>query len=90
MTRVYDIRDLVTGDPAARDELVENILDIIRTTIDRDSWVQGGGLVGSVKELGGQIVVTQTAENHRELAALLKALRGQTPTVPQLPETGGK
>ncbi len=58
-----------------RAELVANILDLIRTTIDRESWVQGGGTVGSVKELGGQIIVTQTSENHRSMLELLGKLR---------------
>lgn len=60
-----------------RTEMVTQILDLVRNTIDRDSWIDNGGRVGSIAELSGQIVVTQTADNHTRLLDLLKQLREQ-------------
>ena len=59
----------------SRQQQVENVLDLVRGTIDRDSWANEGGTVGSIKELGGQIIVTQTAENQRWVGDLLGKLR---------------
>jgi general secretion pathway protein D len=58
----------------SRQELIDSILSLIRETIDRDSWAQAGGR-GSVRELGGQIIVTQTAQNQSSLLDLLGQLR---------------
>ena len=61
----------------SRQELVDSILDMIRTTIAPDTW-QGGaaaGTTGSIRELNGQIIVTQTPENHRKVQDLLAQLR---------------
>jgi len=61
----------------SRQELVDNILDMIRSTIAPDTW-QGGpaaGTTGSIRELNGQIIVTQTPENHRKVQDLLAQLR---------------
>ena len=59
----------------SREDMVNSILDLIRATIDRDSWEANSGTVGSIRELGGQIIVRQTAENHRLLVDLLRRLR---------------
>ena len=59
----------------SRAELIQQILDLIRSTIDPDSWRANSGTIGSIAELGGQLVVTQTAENHRSLLDLLAQLR---------------
>lgn len=58
-----------------RAELVTNILDMIRSTISPDTWRENGGVVGSIREFGGQMIVTQTPENHRALMNLLAQLR---------------
>ena len=66
----------VTETTVTRQELINSILELIQETIDRDSW---GGEIGSgpgsIRELGGQIIVTQTAENHRQMLDLLGMLR---------------
>jgi hypothetical protein len=61
----------------SRRELVDSILDLIRATIAPDSWRNGpaAGTIGSVRELNGQLIVTQTPENHRSLMDLLQQLR---------------
>lgn len=62
-------------DELTRSELIAEILELIRSSIDPDSWRANGGETGSITELGGQIVVTQTAENQRSLLDLLSRLR---------------
>ena len=60
---------------AARTEkLIQDITQAI-TTVDRDSWVENGGQVGSLKFLSGQLIVTQTPENQRRVLSLLDKLR---------------
>lgn len=58
-----------------RAELITSILELIRSTIDPTSWRESAGEIGSIKELGGQIIVTQTSENQRSLLGLLSMLR---------------
>lgn len=62
---------------ATRDELVEQITGLITDTVAPDSWRESGGTIGSLRELQGQLIVTQTPENHRQLANLLEQLREQ-------------
>lgn len=57
-----------------RTELVTQITDTITKTIDKDSWAPAG-TIGSIRELGGTLVVTQTAENHSALVSLIESLR---------------
>jgi len=58
-----------------RDQLVDDITKLIQETVASDSWKETGGQVGAIKELSGQLVVTQTPENHRQLVNLLEQLR---------------
>ena len=59
----------------SRQELIDNILELIRSTIAPDTWIERSGNIGSIRELGGTIVVTQTAESHEALVDLLGRLR---------------
>jgi type II secretory pathway component GspD/PulD (secretin)/tetratricopeptide (TPR) repeat protein len=58
-----------------RQELVEQITKLITETVAPDSWRDAGGSVGAVRELQGQLIVTQTPENQRSLVNLLEKLR---------------
>jgi type II secretory pathway component GspD/PulD (secretin)/tetratricopeptide (TPR) repeat protein len=58
-----------------RQELVDSITKLIEDTVATDTWKDNGGAVGALRELQGQLVVTQTPENHRLLANLLEKLR---------------
>src|SRR5205823_2704513 len=58
-----------------RQQLVDNITKLITETVAPDSWRDAGGTVGSVRELSGQLIVTQTPENQRLLTGLLEQLR---------------
>jgi hypothetical protein len=43
--------------------------------IATDSWRDKGGRSGSIRELSGQLIITQTPENHRQILRLLEQLR---------------
>jgi len=58
-----------------RQELVDSITKLITETVAPDSWRDSGGSVGSLRELQGQLIVTQTPENQRALVSLLEQLR---------------
>lgn len=59
----------------SRQELITNILELIRSTVDPTSWRENQGTIGSAREMGGMLVVTQTSENQRALQNLLNQLR---------------
>src|SRR6185369_4819613 len=44
-------------------------------TVSTETWKDNGGTVGSLRELSGQLIVTQTPENQRNLVKLLEQLR---------------
>jgi type II secretory pathway component GspD/PulD (secretin) len=54
---------------------LEPIIELIRQTIDPESWREAGGNVGSIQSLNQQIIVTQTQSAHTELRDLLQQLR---------------
>src|SRR5206468_9336763 len=58
-----------------RQELVDQIVKLSEETVDPNSWRDNGGQVGAIKELSGQLIVTQTADNQRQLINLLEQLR---------------
>ncbi|NOG54790.1 MAG: hypothetical protein HND57_10760 [Planctomycetes bacterium] len=58
-----------------REERVEKIRDILTTTIDRRSWEINGGDVGVIQELNGNLIITTTERNHRDISNLLDKLR---------------
>jgi general secretion pathway protein D len=57
-----------------RQQLIESIQTMIRETVSPESWRPTGD-IGSIHELGGQLVVTQTPDNHERLWNLLNQLR---------------
>jgi len=54
-------------------ELVSRIIETIRTTVDPPSWTDETRV--GIRELHGQLIVTQTAENHLALLRLIGKLR---------------
>lgn len=54
-----------------RKELTDNIIAMIKETIDPKSWTEQM----AIRELGGQLIVTQTGENHDKLLNLIGQLR---------------
>ncbi len=63
------------GDEQSKEEIITNIIELVTETIDASSWMTAGGTVGSIRELNGQLVVTQTAGNHQSLMDLISQLR---------------
>ena len=57
------------------EDAIDNITYVIEATAATESWKENGGSIGSMREFGGRLIVTQTAENHRAVAAVLRALR---------------
>jgi general secretion pathway protein D len=58
-----------------RTDLVDQIITLIQDTVATETWKDNGGTVGSIRELSGQLIVTQTPENQRNLVHLLEQLR---------------
>jgi general secretion pathway protein D len=63
-----------------KEKLMENFIALVRNAIDRESWaeVTGGptaGTPGFISIFNGELVVTQTAQNHQALAELIEKLR---------------
>ena len=86
--RVYDVRDLVAavrasyaGEPLderpTAAEAIDMITQLLTETIDPDTWRDAGGSVGSIRVLGGRMIVTQTPRNLREVEWLLDELRAE-------------
>ena len=69
-----DDGDADEGNFPTKAEIVAEIMDTIRETIAPDSW-RPNGQTGAIRELAGQIIVTQTPENHGKLLDLLGQLR---------------
>ena len=63
------------GQGQTRQELVDAIVKLVTETVAPDSWRDSGGSVGALRELQGQLIVTQTPENQRALVSLLEQLR---------------
>ncbi|QNN24212.1 hypothetical protein HED60_18695 [Planctomycetales bacterium ZRK34] len=68
-----DSNDETAG--VSRGELIQQIMQLIRDTVDPDSWRTNGGLVSSMSELNGSLIVNTTSENHRKIISLLAQLR---------------
>jgi hypothetical protein len=76
-TRVYDVRDLLRGaKDDSRAKRVDALIKFVANQVDPASWRSHGGDAGVIRELEGQLIVTQSAENHRQLIKLLDGMRG--------------
>jgi general secretion pathway protein D len=63
-------------DTADREAQIEEIMDLIRTSVGKqEDWVDFGGDVSSIRELNGNLIVRTTPEHHREIVDLLSQLR---------------
>ena len=70
------------ADPeVVRRELVDTIIQRLETVVDRESWTDNGGSVGSIKEVDGELIITQTADNQKRVKVVLTGLRDAAPTV---------
>lgn len=75
VTRVYDLRPVIDapGGPG-RNARVESLLKLVMDEVDPQSWRARDGDIGSIREIQGQVIVTQTAANHAKIALLFKNL----------------
>lgn len=62
-------------DGRTEQEILADLLDIIQTNVDFEGWRQNGGDTGIVQELNGNLIITNTAKNHRQIQRLLRQLR---------------
>jgi type II secretory pathway component GspD/PulD (secretin) len=58
-----------------REELVAQIVSIIQENVDPEGWRDLGGDTGSIQELNGNLIIRNTANNHRDIEGLLSQLR---------------
>lgn len=58
-----------------KEQIVTQVLETIRSTIDPGSWREAGGEIGEIKVLHGQLIVTQTPANHELLIKLISDIR---------------
>ncbi|UCD76096.1 MAG: hypothetical protein JSV91_04070, partial [Phycisphaerales bacterium] len=71
----------IFGDPdedpdrLTREELVEQIVNIIIANVDNEGWVDMGGETGALQELNGNLIITNTPRNHLAIEGLLAQLR---------------
>lgn len=76
VTNVYDIRDLIAAvDPKQKASLTTEFINLIQDTIATDSWKERGGKIGTIRELSGQFIITQTPDNQRTVMRLFEQLR---------------
>jgi Flp pilus assembly secretin CpaC len=71
----------IIGDPGedperkTRQELIDQITDIMQEQVDPEGWKDNGGDTGAIQELNGNLIITNTARNHRQIEGLLTQLR---------------
>jgi len=73
--RTYNVADLVTpfGPFVGKPDL-SPVVELIKTTIEPDSWSDGRGKIVSVQETLS-LAIRQTTKNHEQIAKLLSQLR---------------
>ena len=65
------------GGPAEADDVVKQVMQILTSTIDPDSWQENGGTPGTITYLpiNSRLIVTHTAEAHARVAKLIDELQ---------------
>ncbi len=59
------------------DEMVHELIGVIRQTVSPDSWQTSGGGDASIRELNGQLIVYNTSDAHTQVRGLLDQLRAR-------------
>lgn len=57
------------------EDVSQDLAHLIQDIVATDSWKDNGGNVGSIRELAGRLIITQTPTNHRKIVNLLRILR---------------
>jgi len=58
-------------DRRSSQERTDALVKFIEQSVDRTSWRDQGGELGAMRAIKGQLIITQTPENHVEIAYLL-------------------
>jgi hypothetical protein len=74
-TRVYDVRDLLPADKGEREKRAAALTKLLIDTVNPSSWQVNRGQAGVIRELQGNLIITQTAENQRAIVSMLENLR---------------
>ncbi|MBL0921347.1 MAG: hypothetical protein IBJ10_04365 [Phycisphaerales bacterium] len=56
-------------------DTLDRLIEIVQTNVDFDGWETNGGDTGFIQELNGNLIITNTAANHRSIVGLLSQLR---------------
>src|SRR5205085_941459 len=75
------------GPGETRQERVDALVRLLVDEVGRGEWRETGGSGGSIRELSGQLIVTQSPENQRRIAAFLDSLRARAAAGRDLPGT---
>jgi type II secretory pathway component GspD/PulD (secretin)/tetratricopeptide (TPR) repeat protein len=62
-------------DAPTEEELTDELIELVMNTIDREGWLDNGGDTGTIVPLRGNLIITQTPENHLQIEGLLSQLR---------------
>ncbi|MCE7975508.1 MAG: hypothetical protein DYG92_14495 [Leptolyngbya sp. PLA1] len=57
------------------EDRTNDLIQIITTNVDQEGWQENGGQTGFIQQLQGNLIITQTPANHREVHGLLSKLR---------------
>lgn len=78
LVELVDLRRSISPDPPSRwevDEVIQEILRIMQSTIDVENWWDNGGEVSKSPDFGPCAVVSTTPTNHARIEELLTKLR---------------
>jgi beta-lactamase regulating signal transducer with metallopeptidase domain len=65
-----------TTSPAEyRQQQIDAIFNVIRDTVDPDTWISTGGSIGDLRLEDNSLIITQTEDAQRQIAGLLAKLR---------------
>lgn len=62
------------GSAPSVQEKLDSLIKLIEDTVDPNSWKDNGGTIGTLRVLGRQLVVSQTADNQHAVQMLLDSL----------------
>jgi hypothetical protein len=98
-TRAYDIRDLIVSLVDLNSivhggkkklnvtsaQWVHAFIRWIEDTVAAETWCDNGGAIGLIREWAGQLIVTQTPENLRQIEQLIEQIRASIKLVSKPP-----